>query len=110
MLCLFSKRCCCHDVASNKVKFTTKGHNKRVLGQGSDGPVDKYRQVLDEKVNFMSTNRGFRLNNHSVATYEQVKKPLLLIEKSCREGWPPRSISYFEKKTSFPHVLCLFKF
>ena len=33
-------------------------------------------EFLNEKVNVTSNNRGFRRNNHSVATYEQVKKSL----------------------------------
>ena len=32
--------------------------------------------VLNEKINVISNNRGFRTNNHIVATYEQVKKGL----------------------------------
>ena len=76
MLCLCSKTYCCYDVTSNKLKFSSKGLNKRVLEQSGDGPLEKYRRVLDEKVNVTSNNRGFRTNNHSVATYEQVKKGL----------------------------------
>ena len=40
--------------------------------------TDRWRSigVLNEKVNVTSNNRGFRTNNHSVATYEQVKKRL----------------------------------
>ena len=76
MLCLCSKTYCCYDVTSNKLKFSSKGLNKRVLEQSGDGPLEKYRRVLNEKVNVTSNNRGFRTNNHSVATYEQVKKGL----------------------------------
>ena len=36
----------------------------------------KFRQVLDEAVNWKSTNRGFKTINHAVATYEQTKKGL----------------------------------
>ena len=76
MLCLCSKTDCCYDVTSNKLKFNSKGLNKRVLEEKSDGPLEKYRRVLNEKVNVTSNNRGFRTNNHSVATYEQVEKGL----------------------------------
>ena len=76
MLCLCSKTCCCYDVTSNKLKFSSKGLNKRVLEQSGDGPLEKYRRVLNEKVNVTSNNREFRTNNHSVATYEQVQKGL----------------------------------
>ena len=76
MLCLFSKTYCFYDVTSNKPKFSSQGLNKRVLEQSGDGPLEKYRGVLNDKVNVTSNNRGFRTNNHFVATYEQVKKSL----------------------------------
>ena len=75
-LCLCNKTYCCYDVTSDKLKMSSKGLNKRVLGQSGYGPLEKYRRVLNEKVNVTSNNRGFRTNNHSVATYEQVKKSL----------------------------------
>ena len=76
ILCLCSKTYCCYDVTPNKLKFSSKGLNKRVLEQNGDGPLEKYRIVLTEKVKVTSNNRGFRTKNHSVATYEQVKKNL----------------------------------
>ena len=76
MLCLYSRTYCCYDVTSDKLKFSSKGLNKRVLEQSGDGLLEKCRRVLNEKVNLTSHNRGFRTNNHSVATYEQVKKVL----------------------------------
>ena len=76
MLCLCSSTYCCYDVTSNTLKNSSKILNKRVLEQSGDGPLEKYRRVLNEKVNVTSDNRGFRTNNHSVATYEQVKKGL----------------------------------
>ena len=76
MLCLCSKTYCCYDVTSNKIKFSSKGVNKPVLEESGDGPLEKYQRVLNEKVNVTWNNRGFRTNNHSVATYEQVKKGL----------------------------------
>ena len=74
MLCLCSKTYCCYDVTSNKLQLSSKVLNKRVLEQSGDEPLEKYRRVLKEKVNVTSNNRGFRTNNHSVATYEQLKK------------------------------------
>ena len=74
MLCLCSKTYCRYDVTSNKPKFSSKILNKRVLEESGEGPLEMYRRVLNEKVNVTSNNRGFRRNNHSVATYEQVKK------------------------------------
>ena len=74
MLCLCSKSYCCYDVTSNKLKFSSKGLNKRVLEQSGERQLEKYRRVLNEKVNLTSNSTGFRTNNHSVATYEQVKK------------------------------------
>ena len=73
MLCLCSKTYCCYYVTSIKLKFSKKGLNKRVLERSGDGQVEKYRRVLNEKENVTSDNRGFRTNNQSVATYEQVK-------------------------------------
>ena len=58
------------------LNFSSKGLNKRVLEQSGDGLLERYRRVLNEKVNVTSNNRGFRTNNHSVATYEQDKKAL----------------------------------
>ena len=43
MLYLCSKTYCCYDVTSNKLKFSSKGLNKRVLEQSGDGPLEKYR-------------------------------------------------------------------
>ena len=76
MLCLCKKTYCCYDATSNKLKFSSKGLNNRVLEQMGDGLLEKYGRVLNETVNVTSNNRGFRTNNHSVATYEQVKKNL----------------------------------
>ena len=74
--CLCSKTYCCYDNKSDKFKFSSKGLNKRVLEDSGDGPLAKYRRVLDEVINLTSTNRGFRTINHMVATYEQTKKGL----------------------------------
>ena len=76
MLYLCCKTYCCYDVTSNKLMFSSKGLKKRLLEQSGDGPLEKYRRVLNEKVNVTSNNSGFRTNNQSVATYEQVKKGL----------------------------------
>ena len=76
MLCLCSKTYCCYDITSNKLKFSSKRLNKRVLEQSGDGPLEKYRRVLNERVNVTSNNRRFRTNNHSAVTYEQIKKGL----------------------------------
>ena len=76
MLCLSSKTYCCYDSNSNKYKFSSKILSKRTLEDCSDGPMAKYRKVLDEFINVTSTNRGFRTVHHSVATYEQTKKGL----------------------------------
>ena len=76
MVCLCSKTYCCYEVTYNNPKFNTKGLNKRALEQSGDGPLEKYRRVLNEKINVTSNNRGFRTNNHTVAIYKQVKKGL----------------------------------
>ena len=76
MLCLCSKKYYCYDVTSIKLRVSSKGINKRLLEQSGDGPLEKYRRVLNKKVNITSNNRGLRTNNHSDATYEQAKKGL----------------------------------
>ena len=76
MLWLFSKTYCCYDQKGTKYKFSSKGLNKRALEDCEDGPMAKYRKVLQEAVNVTSTNRGFRTVQHNVATYEQTKKRL----------------------------------
>ena len=76
VLCLCSKTYCCYDRKSNKYKFSSKGPNKRTLEDCGDGPMPKYRKALEEAVNVISINRGFRTRKHSVATYEQTKKGL----------------------------------
>ena len=51
MLSLRIKTYCCYDSKSQKYKFSSKGLNKRALEGSGDGPMAKYRQVLDEAVN-----------------------------------------------------------
>ena len=76
MLSLCSKTFCYYDSNSNKYKFSNKSVNKRMLDDCGDGPMAKYRKVLDEFINVTSTNRGFRTVHRSVAIYEQTKKGL----------------------------------
>ena len=76
MSCLCSKTYCGYDVTSEKLKISSKSLNKRAPEQNGNGPLEKYRRVLNEKVNVTSNNRDFRTNNPSAATYEQVKKDL----------------------------------
>ena len=76
ILCLYSKTYCCYDVTSTKPKFSSTGLNKRVLEQGGDGPLEKYRRALNERSKVTTKKRGCRSKYHSVATYEQVKKGL----------------------------------
>ena len=78
MLCLCSKTYSCYDNKTDKIKFSSKRFNKRVLEDSSEGPMSHYRLVLDEEINLTSTNRGFRTINHMVATCEQTKKDLVI--------------------------------
>ena len=48
MLCLCSKTYSCYDVTSNKFKYSSKGLNERFLERNGDGPLEKYRRVLNE--------------------------------------------------------------
>ena len=73
LICLCSKTYCCYVDMSDKYKFSSKGLNKRTLEETGDGPMEKYRRVMDEIINLTSTNRTI---NHCVATYEQTKKGL----------------------------------
>ena len=73
MLCLCSKTYCCDNSVTNKTKFSSKGLNKNVLEENSNGPLQKYKRVLDDAVNVSSTNREFKTVNHRVFTYEQTK-------------------------------------
>ena len=59
---------------NSAVKVST--NTKCVLEQNGEGPLEMYRRVLNENVNFTSNKTGFRTNNNSVSTYEQVKKSL----------------------------------
>ena len=98
MLCIYSKTYCCYDVALNMLKFSSKDLTERVLERSGDGLFDKYYTILDEKTNITSANRGFRTNNYTVATYEQIKKGLsLFMQKKCAEGWMSHSTSQFMK-------------
>ena len=72
-MCLWSKTYC-NDSVSNKFKFSSKGLNKRRFEDNADGPMAKYREVLDQTENVTSTHRGVRIENHCVAIYEQTKK------------------------------------
>ena len=76
MICLCSKTYCCYDATSDKNKFSSKGLSKRTLEETGDGPLEKYRRLMEEIINLTSTNRGFRTINHCVATYEQTKRGL----------------------------------
>ena len=76
MLCRGSKTYCCYDKASNKVKFSSKGLTERLIEQCSDGPLEKYVKVIDERGNITSTNRVFRTKDYTVPTYDQTKRRL----------------------------------
>ena len=76
LLCLCSKIFCCFDSNSHKYKISSKGLDERTLEDCGNGPMAKYRNVLDEFNKVTSTNRSFRTVHHSVATYEQTKKGL----------------------------------
>ena len=71
-----SKAYCCYGNKSDKMKISCKRLNKRALEESVDGPMAKYRNVLEEAINLTSTNRGLRNINHMVAIYEQTKKGL----------------------------------
>ena len=100
----------CNGFPYDKPIFSSKGLNKRLLEQSGAGPLEKYRGVLNEKVNVTSNNRGFRTNNHSVVTYEQVQKTrLLLPQMNSREWWNSHSTASFVRYSIFfPYVMSCF--
>ena len=76
MLCLCCKTYSCYDITYYKANFSLKGLKKPVLEQSGAVLLEKDRRVLNAKVNVTSNKRGFRANNQSVASYEQIKKVL----------------------------------
>ena len=66
----------------------SKALNKRKLEDCGNGPMSKYRKVLEEAVKVTSTNKGFRTIQHSVATYEQRKKGLSVLLLSKKNPIP----------------------
>ena len=61
----------------NSTRLAARDLIKKTLEDcGVGGPMAKYLKVMDESVDVTSTNRGFRTIQHSVATYEQIKKRL----------------------------------
>ena len=56
MLSLCSKIYYCYDNKSDKLRLSSQGLNKRNLEEPRDGPMEKYRKVLDEAINLTSTN------------------------------------------------------
>ena len=76
MLCLCSKTYGCYDNKSDKMKYSSKGSNKKVLEDSDYDSMEKCRKVLDEAINLTSTYRRFRTIIHLVVTYEQTKKGL----------------------------------
>ena len=76
LLCFSSRTYCCYDKQTNRYKFSSKGLKKRTLEDCGDGPMSKYRKVLEKSVNVTSTNTGFWTIQHTFATYEQTKKAL----------------------------------
>ena len=66
MICLCSKTYCCYDSQTKKTKFSRKGLNKHFVNESPDGPLQKYRKVLNEVLDIGSINQGFRVRNHAV--------------------------------------------
>ena len=58
------------------MKFSCKGLSTRTLEESGDGPMEKYRKLLDKANNLTLINREFRTINHMVATYKQIQKAL----------------------------------
>ena len=65
-------------IPNHNCKFSSKGLNNRTLESSGDGPMSKYRNDLEETLNVTSTDRGFRVTDHNVGTYEQTKRYSLI--------------------------------
>ena len=50
-LSICRKTYCCYDKNSNKLNFSSKGLNERILEQSGVSPLEKYRKVLDDARN-----------------------------------------------------------
>ena len=69
MVCLNSKTYCTVNQHNGTVKFAMKGTNKTL-----DSPLSKYLSVLRSKQPYEGVNRGFRVDDGCMKTYEQHKK------------------------------------
>ena len=86
--CLRSKTYCCSYSQSNKFKSSNNGFNERTLEDSGDGPMSKYRKVLEEGRKLIVNKVDFPTIQHTAATYEQTKKGL-----SCFYNKKKRSAS-----------------
>ena len=101
MICLCSKTYCCYDSQTKKTKFSSKGLNKHFLNELSDGPLQKYRKILNDVSDIGPINRGFRVQNHAVYTYERSKKGLsyfYLKRKLHSDGIPTDPLDIRERR------------
>ena len=97
MSCFCSKTYCCYDVGFFKFLFSSIGLSRRILDQSGDGPVEKHRRGLKEKVKITSTKRGFRTQSHAVATYQQTREGLPSL-------YPKRLVDVDAIRTIFLHL------
>ena len=71
MLSFCSKKYCCYDSLSNKLKFSSKVLNRRTFEDSRNRPLATYRKMLDETEYVTFTNRGFRTKNQCVLCSNQ---------------------------------------
>ena len=71
MLSLCSKTCCCCGRRRNEQKFSSESLNKRTVEDWGDGPMSKYRKVLNESRNVTLTNGWFRTDKLCLEISEQ---------------------------------------
>ena len=65
MVCLNSKTLCAHNENKDTLKLAMKGSNTNI----SD-PLEKYKSVLQTKKPSEGFNRGFRLTDNQIKTYQ----------------------------------------
>ena len=103
-----------YGVTSSKFKLSIEGLSKPVLEKTGDGTLETHCLLLDQKVNFTSTNTSFLTSNLAVVTYKQIRIGLSrdVSRKKYTECWSSHSASNFlvSLAVQFTFLWCLFAF
>ena len=85
--CLRSKTYFCYDNSCNKLKFSSKGLNKEISEQNSDGPLQKYKSMarfLMDNQNFIDKQRFQDKGSHRCIIWTDWAKILIIILNGLR--------------------------